>query len=119
MSRHLSTPNPYSCAIIVHAQQLTTNGTLCVLCVIAPLRCLSSSFADKLTADRLKAESMSQRYTPEHKALIMRVLRAYQGDIIAASRFTGVPQRTLRDWRHQEWLARRQARSQPPQGGHT
>jgi hypothetical protein len=41
---------------------------------------------------------MSRRYTPDHKALVLKILVANKGDITATSRFTGVPERTLRDW---------------------
>jgi hypothetical protein len=41
---------------------------------------------------------MSRRYSPEHKLLVLRLLSAFSGDIVATSRFTGVPERTLRDW---------------------
>jgi hypothetical protein len=41
---------------------------------------------------------MSRRYAPDHKSLILKILRANKLDVAATSRFTGVPQRTLRDW---------------------
>jgi len=41
---------------------------------------------------------MSRRYSPDHKLLVLRLYVAFQGDIAAASRFTHVPERTLRDW---------------------
>ncbi len=55
---------------------------------------------------------MSRRYSPEHRALILRILVAYRGNVREASRFAGVPERTLREWRLEEWRARRrQSRS--------
>jgi hypothetical protein len=45
---------------------------------------------------------MSRRYSPDHKALVLKILKAYKDDVVAASRYTGVPERTLREWRHEE-----------------
>jgi transposase-like protein len=42
---------------------------------------------------------MSRRYSPDHKALVLKILKAYKDDVTAASRYTGVPERTLREWR--------------------
>jgi hypothetical protein len=41
---------------------------------------------------------MSRRYSPEHKRLVLRLLSAFRGDVAMTSRFTGIPERTLRDW---------------------
>jgi hypothetical protein len=41
---------------------------------------------------------MSRRYAPDHKTLVLKILQAHKGDVAAASRYTGVPARTLRDW---------------------
>jgi hypothetical protein len=41
---------------------------------------------------------MSRRYSPEHKRLVLRLLSAFSGDVATTSRFTGIPERTLRDW---------------------
>jgi hypothetical protein len=41
---------------------------------------------------------MSRRYSPDHKRLVLRLLRAFSGDVAATSQFTGIPERTLRDW---------------------
>ncbi len=46
---------------------------------------------------------MSKRYCPEYKQLVLRLIKqAFRGSIPEASRFTGVPQRTLRDWRREQ-----------------
>ena len=39
---------------------------------------------------------MSRRYSSDHKALVLKILKAYKDDVLAASRYTGVPERTLR-----------------------
>ena len=41
---------------------------------------------------------MSTRYSQAHKLLVLRLLSAFNGDVAQTSRFTGVPERTLRDW---------------------
>jgi hypothetical protein len=41
---------------------------------------------------------MSRRYAPDHKSLVLKILKAHKLDVAATSRFTGVPERTLRDW---------------------
>jgi transposase len=48
---------------------------------------------------------MSRRYSADHKALVLKILKAYKDDVIAASRYTGVPERTLREWRSEQRLA--------------
>ena len=48
---------------------------------------------------------MSRRYSPDHKALVMKILKAYKDDVTAASRYTGIPERTLREWRREQRLA--------------
>ena len=48
---------------------------------------------------------MSRRYSPDHKALVLKILKAYKDDVSAASRYTGVPERTLREWRREQRLA--------------
>jgi hypothetical protein len=50
---------------------------------------------------------MSRRYSPDHKALVLKILKAYKEDVTAASRYTGVPERTLREWRREMRLAAR------------
>ena len=44
---------------------------------------------------------MSRRYTPDHKALVLKILVSFKYDVTATSRFTGIPERTLRDWTRQ------------------
>jgi hypothetical protein len=68
---------------------------------------------------------MSKYYHPKHKALVLQKLVENNGDIILTSLQTGVPQRTLRDWRYQSHIltaaavdemaaARRTQESEPP-----
>ncbi|MBI1278052.1 MAG: hypothetical protein GC179_07990 [Anaerolineaceae bacterium] len=39
------------------------------------------------------------RYNPSHKKLVLRLYKeAFKGDVVATSRYTEVPERTLRDW---------------------
>ena len=45
---------------------------------------------------------MSRRYSPDHKALVLKILKAYKDDGVVASGYTGVPERTLREWRREE-----------------
>ena len=60
---------------------------------------------------------MSKRYSPDHKLLVLRLFAAFNGDFAATSRFTGIPERTLRDWvvqaRTAEGLPRSAIRFQP------
>jgi hypothetical protein len=42
---------------------------------------------------------MSRRYTSDHKLLVLRLLNAFNDDVTFTSRFTRIPERTLRDWR--------------------
>lgn len=52
---------------------------------------------------------MSTRYALAHKKLILRLYKeAFKGDVAATARYTGVPERTLRDWLY---AARRAAAS--------
>ena len=49
------------------------------------------------------------RYAPAHKKLVLRLLKdVFKHDVVAAARYTGVPERTLRDW---VYAARRAAAS--------
>jgi transposase-like protein len=61
---------------------------------------------------------MSRRYSTAHKQLVLKLLQSFKGDITATSRYTGVPQRTLREWReHQVRVAaarRQSAGGTPP-----
>jgi hypothetical protein len=54
---------------------------------------------------------MSRRYAPDHKALVLKILVAYHYDVAAASQYTGVPERTLRDWHHEILAADRRERA--------
>ncbi len=52
------------------------------------------------------------RYAPTHKKLVLRLYKeAFKGDVMATSRYTEVPERTLRDW---IYAARRAAASRKP-----
>ena len=48
---------------------------------------------------------MSRRYAPDHKALVLKILVAYKYNVTAASQYTGVPERTLREWRNEQQAA--------------
>ncbi|MBZ0282846.1 MAG: hypothetical protein K8L97_19055 [Anaerolineae bacterium] len=41
---------------------------------------------------------MSRRYAPDHKQLVLKIFNDYKGNVIHTVRYTGVPERTLRDW---------------------
>ncbi|MEO8609725.1 MAG: hypothetical protein ABI690_17670 [Chloroflexota bacterium] len=42
---------------------------------------------------------MSRRYSPDHKQLVLRIFAVFfDGDAVATSKFTGIPERTIRDW---------------------
>ncbi|MBZ0290953.1 MAG: hypothetical protein K8L99_00145 [Anaerolineae bacterium] len=45
---------------------------------------------------------MSKRYSPDHKALVMSLLRQNGGNTTLTSQQTGIPARTLRDWRQHD-----------------
>lgn len=47
---------------------------------------------------------MSRRYSPEHKALVLQTLDRNGDNITVTSIQTGVPERTIRDWRQQRHL---------------
>lgn len=43
------------------------------------------------------------RYSPAHKKLVLRLFKeVFKQDVTATSRYTGVPERTLRDWLYAE-----------------
>jgi hypothetical protein len=42
---------------------------------------------------------MSTHYSPDYKSLVVRLLWIYGGNVPLVSHLTGIPQRTLRDWR--------------------
>jgi hypothetical protein len=44
---------------------------------------------------------MSTRYSSDYKSLVSRLLWMYGGNVALVSHLTGIPQRTLRDWRWQ------------------
>jgi transposase-like protein len=50
-------------------------------------------------------ETMPRRYTAEERAEALRSLDLYQGSIQLTSLRTGIPERTLRDWRKQRSLS--------------
>ena len=48
---------------------------------------------------------MSRRYAPDHKQLIIRLVKdAFKGDVAATAQYVRIPERTLRDWLHTERL---------------
>jgi transposase-like protein len=47
---------------------------------------------------------MPRQYSPDHKAAILERLHANGGDIAITHLQTGIPERTLRDWRRAIWL---------------
>ena len=52
------------------------------------------------------------RYSPAHKQLVLRLFKeVFKRDVMATSRYTGIPERTLRDWLY---AARRAAASRKP-----
>lgn len=52
------------------------------------------------------------RYSPQHKKLVLRLFKeAFHQDVMATCRYTGIPERTLRDW---VYAARRAAASRKP-----
>jgi transposase-like protein len=44
---------------------------------------------------------MSRRYDPDHKALVLRIMQGFGHDLEKTARYTGVPTRTLNDWRQE------------------
>ena len=49
------------------------------------------------------------RYSSAHKKLVLRLFKeVFKQDVMATSRYTGIPERTLRDW---VYAARRVAAS--------
>ncbi len=50
---------------------------------------------------------MSRRYASDHKALVLKILVSFKYDVTATSRYTGIPERTLRDWTREIPLAAR------------
>lgn len=41
---------------------------------------------------------MSRRYAPDHKTLVLKILKDFKGNIFATALYTGIPARTLREW---------------------
>lgn len=41
---------------------------------------------------------MSRRYAPDHKRLVLKVFNDLKGNIRNTVYYTGIPERTLRDW---------------------
>ena len=48
---------------------------------------------------------MSRRYAPDHKMLVLKLLSNFKGDAVVTSRYTGVPERTIREWRREQQTA--------------
>jgi len=59
---------------------------------------------------------MSRRYAPDHKQLVLKILNNFKGDVVATCRYTGIPERTLREWRAEQRAAtmRQRAAMQKP-----
>jgi hypothetical protein len=57
---------------------------------------------------------MSKRYAPEHRALVLRMLDVFKGDILTTARFCQIPERTLRDWHAQRAAQQQSAARQQP-----
>ena len=51
-------------------------------------------------------------YPPERKAAVLQQLQANHNNVALTSIQTGVPERTIRDWRRKHWLEK----ALPPQG---
>ncbi|MEZ4671936.1 MAG: hypothetical protein R3E39_28870 [Anaerolineae bacterium] len=48
---------------------------------------------------------MSRRYATDHKQLVMRLVKeAFNGDVAKTARYANIPERTLRDWLHAEYM---------------
>jgi transposase-like protein len=45
---------------------------------------------------------MSKRYARDHKILALKIMQDFKWDVVKASRYTNIPERTLRQWRR-EW----------------
>jgi hypothetical protein len=62
--------------------------------------------------------SMSKRYSPDYKRLVLKLLRYNHSKLTDIARFAGVPERTLRDWQRNEQeaaaLRRQSAAAAPP-----
>jgi hypothetical protein len=48
---------------------------------------------------------MSRRYAPDHKQLVLKILSNFKEDVTITSRYTGVPERTVREWRNEQRAA--------------
>lgn len=55
---------------------------------------------------------MSRRYAPDHKRLALKIMQDFKWDAAQASRYTAIPERTLREW-HRQWRLKA-ARSRTP-----
>ncbi|HUN09659.1 MAG TPA: hypothetical protein PLQ56_23845 [Aggregatilineales bacterium] len=42
---------------------------------------------------------MSRRYAPDHKRLVLKIMSDFRYDLDKTARYTGIPVRTLNDWR--------------------
>lgn len=45
---------------------------------------------------------MSRRYAPDHRLLVLKVVRDFKFNVPAAARYTRVPERTIRAWLQEE-----------------
>lgn len=61
---------------------------------------------------------MARRYAPDHKRLVMKIMVDFRLDLEKTANYTGIPVRTLNDWRkeirrHMAKLREAAARNQP------
>ena len=63
----------------------------------------------------LEGDLLSRRYTPEEKSAALQRLDDNFGDVAVTSIQTGVPTRTLREWKRQRHLEAFQTGQLPPQ----
>jgi hypothetical protein len=54
---------------------------------------------------------MSKRYAPDHKTLALKILKDFKWDVNKASRYTNIPERTLREWLRQWRLSAARSRA--------
>jgi hypothetical protein len=53
---------------------------------------------------------MARRYAPDHKQLVLKIMAGFGFDLEKTARYTGLPVRTLNDWRKEVQRAMAKAR---------
>ncbi len=53
---------------------------------------------------------MARRYAPDHKQLVIKIMAGFGYDLDKTTRYTGIPIRTLNDWRKEVHRAMAKAR---------